>query len=401
MNKLARIYSVSEINKLIKNTIEEELGSAVQIEGEISNLRIYSSGHYYFTLKDTASVLKCVMFKTNASRLKFLPADGMKIVSLGRLSVYERDGCYQLYVEALMVSGTGILMQKYEALKEKLRLEGLFDSYKKKQIPYFARSIGVVTSPTGAVIRDIINVAHKRNLATKIFLFPVRVQGKEAPAEIAQAIHAAQIFSQTVTHLDVLIIGRGGGSIEDLWSFNEEEVVRATASSNIPTISAVGHETDFTLVDFASDIRAATPSQAAEIAVRSVSELQSKITFLAKKNLQLMQGKLDYTGLRLDNSKNSYTFKYPERFLQNYSQNLDSLLTRFMQAEQTVVGYNKNKLAMLGGKLEILSPLSILKRGYTVSTDVNGKTIKSIKSICSGDKVITTVEDGKIVSIVP
>lgn len=400
MNKVARIYSVSEINRLIKNTIEEELGSSIQIEGEISNLRVYSSGHYYFTLKDSMSILKCVMFKGSASRLRFVPADGMSIIALGRISVYERDGCYQLYVDALMVAGAGILMQKYEALKEKLRLEGLFDNSQKKKLPYFVKSIGVVTSPTGAVIRDIINVARKRNLATKIFLFPVRVQGKEAPQEIVQAIGDAQNFSQTVEPLDVLIIGRGGGSIEDLWSFNEEEVVRATANAKIPTISAVGHETDFTLIDFASDVRAATPSQAAEIAVRSVSELQSRISFLAKKNWQMMQGKVNYARLRWDKSSNSYLFKYPERLLQNYNQNVDALLKRFTQAEQNMLVVKKNRLVMLSGKLETLSPLAILKRGYTVSTDASGKTIKSIKSVRAGDEVVTTVKDGKIISSV-
>lgn len=279
-------FSVSEVNQYLKQLLESQSDlHHIPVLGEVSNFKRYASGHCYFTLKDEKSALKCVMFKSSAARLSFTPRNGEKVVALGSISVYERDGVYQLYVTAMRRQGIGDLMQAYEALKEKLTKEGLFDESRKKPLPRLPRAIGIITSPSGAAVHDIITVSRRRNKGVKLILYPVKVQGEEAAGEI---VHAIDFFQQN--HLaDLLIVGRGGGSIEDLWAFNEEPVVRAIAASKIPIISAVGHETDVTLSDFAADARAATPSQAAEFAVIDVAAYRNGIAFYWDKAAKLLE----------------------------------------------------------------------------------------------------------------
>lgn len=279
-------FSVSEVNQYLKQLLESQSDlHHIPVLGEVSNFKRYGSGHCYFTLKDEKSALKCVMFKSSAAHLSFNPQNGEKVVALGSISVYERDGVYQLYVSAMRRQGIGDLMQAYEALKEKLTKEGLFDDSRKKPLPRLPRAIGIITSPSGAAVHDIITVSRRRNKGVKLILYPVKVQGEEAAGEI---VHAIDFFQRN--HLaDLLIVGRGGGSIEDLWAFNEEPVVRAIAASKIPIISAVGHETDFTLSDFAADARAATPSQAAEIAVIDVAAYRNGIAFYWDKAAKLLE----------------------------------------------------------------------------------------------------------------
>lgn len=279
-------FSVSEVNQYLKQLLESQSDlHHIPVMGEVSNFKRYGSGHCYFTLKDEKSALKCVMFKSSAAHLSFTPQNGEKVVALGSISVYERDGVYQLYVSAMRRQGVGDLMQAYEALKEKLTKEGLFDASRKKPLPRLPRAIGIITSPSGAAVHDIITVSRRRNKGVKLILYPASVQGEEAAGEI---VHAIDFFQRN--HLaDLLIVGRGGGSIEDLWAFNEEPVVRAIAASEIPIISAVGHETDFTLSDFAADARAATPSQAAEIAVIDVAAYRNGIAFYWDKAAKLLE----------------------------------------------------------------------------------------------------------------
>lgn len=279
-------FSVSEVNQYLKQLLESQSDlHHIPVLGEVSNFKRYASGHCYFTLKDEKSALKCVMFKSSAVRLSFTPRNGEKVVALGSLSVYERDGVYQLYVTAMRRQGIGDLMQAYESLKEKLMKEGLFDESRKKPLPRLPRAIGIITSPSGAAVHDIITVSRRRNKGVKLILYPVSVQGEEAAGEI---VHAIDFFQRN--HLaDLLIVGRGGGSIEDLWAFNEESVVRAIAASKIPIISAVGHETDVTLSDFAADARAATPSQAAEFAVIDVAAYRNGIAFYWDKAAKLLE----------------------------------------------------------------------------------------------------------------
>ena len=295
------VYSVSQVNKLIKTLVEGERRFAnIQVRGEISNFKRYSSGHCYFTLKDAGGVLKAVMFKTAARTLRFEPQNGDTVIAVGRISVYERDGVYQLYTDLMIPEGTGDLMLAFEQLKQKLLNEGLFDESRKKQLPVNPKTVGIITSPSGAAVRDLITVSRRRNKGIKLLLYPVRVQGKEAPAEIAHAIE----FMNRNKMADVLIVGRGGGSIEELWAFNEEQTVRAVAASEIPVVSAVGHETDFTLTDFAADKRAATPSQAAEIVVADANTYLNSVAELEKrlKKYGLKNG-LPYRKLRLNACK--------------------------------------------------------------------------------------------------
>ena len=279
------VYSVSEINNFIKHILEQEPELRnLQVVGEISNFKRYPSGHCYFTLKDAGAVLKCVMFRSKAVNLRFQPQNGDTVVAVGRLAVYERDGVYQLYTDLLLQQGVGDLMQAYEKLKQKLERAGLFAPERKQQLPLHPRTVGIITSPAGAAVRDVITVSRRRNQGIKLLLYPVKVQGEDAAAEIAAAIE----FFNRKKLADVLIVGRGGGSIEDLWAFNEEVTVRAVADSKIPVVSAVGHETDFTLCDFAADVRAATPSQAAELVVADVEGYKQRVAYLEQRARSLL-----------------------------------------------------------------------------------------------------------------
>ena len=367
-------FSVSEVNQYLKQLLESQSDlHHIPVLGEVSNFKRYASGHCYFTLKDEKSALKCVMFKSSAVRLSFTPQNGEKVVALGSISVYERDGVYQLYVTAMRRQGIGDLMQAYEALKEKLTKEGLFDESRKKPLPRLPRAIGIITSPSGAAVHDIITVSRRRNKGVKLILYPVKVQGEEAAGEIVRAID----FFHRHHLADLLIVGRGGGSIEDLWAFNEEPVVRAIAASEIPIISAVGHETDFTLSDFAADARAATPSQAAEFAVIDVAAYRNGIAFYWDKAAKLLEKKIHEN-----------------------AQLADSLQQELTQAMVAELDAKKHSLSLMAAKLSALSPLTVLSRGYTITTAAGHRAVQGVSDVSVGDTIRTTVADGTISSVV-
>lgn len=367
-------FSVSEVNQYLKQLLESQSDlHHIPVLGEVSNFKRYASGHCYFTLKDEKSALKCVMFKSSAAHLSFTPQNGEKVVALGSISVYERDGVYQLYVTAMRRQGIGDLMQAYEALKEKLTKEGLFDDSRKKPLPRLPRAIGIITSPSGAAVHDIITVSRRRNKGVKLILYPVKVQGEEAAGEIVHAID----FFQRNRLADLLIVGRGGGSIEDLWAFNEEPVVRAIAASKIPIISAVGHETDVTLSDFAADARAATPSQAAEIAVIDVAAYRNGIAFYWDKAAKLLEKKIHEN-----------------------AQLADSLQQELVQAMEAELDAKKHRLSLMAAKLSALSPLTVLSRGYTITTTAGRGAVQCVSDVSAGDTIRTTVVDGTISSVV-
>lgn len=391
------VYSVSHINKLIKLLIEEDRRFAnVQVRGEISNFKRYSSGHCYFTLKDSGGVLKAVMFKSAARSLRFEPQNGDTVIAVGRISVYERDGVYQLYTDLIIPEGTGDLMLAFEQLKQKLLNEGLFDESRKKPLPVNPKTVGIITSPSGAAVRDLITVSRRRNKGIKLLLYPVRVQGKEAAAEIAHAIE----FMNEHKLAEVLIVGRGGGSIEELWAFNEEQTVRAVAASQIPIVSAVGHETDFTLTDFAADKRAATPSQAAEIVVADAGSYLNYVLKLEKRCKNIVLKQLASAENNLDRLQGSWALTNPQRLLESRMQRFDFASSRLEQVFNAELTEKQHRCGMLAAKLDALSPLTVLARGYTVTENQDGKIIRSIDDVRWGDEIVTQTGDGNIISVV-
>lgn len=391
------VYPVSQVNKLIKALVEGERRFAnIQVRGEISNFKRYSSGHCYFTLKDAGGVLKAVMFKTAARTLRFEPQNGDTVIAVGRISVYERDGVYQLYTDLMIPEGTGDLMLAFEQLKQKLLNEGLFDESRKKQLPVNPKTVGIITSPSGAAVRDLITVSRRRNKGIKLLLYPVRVQGKEAPAEIAHAIE----FMNRHKMADVLIVGRGGGSIEELWAFNEEQTVRAVAASEIPVVSAVGHETDFTLTDFAADKRAATPSQAAEIVVADANAYLNSVAELEKRLKNTVLKRLALSETTLKRLQNSWALSNPQRMLEGRMQRFDFASVRLEQVFNAALTQKQHSCGVLAAKLDALSPLTVLARGYSVTENTDGKIIRSIADVRWGDEIVTQVGDGNVISVV-
>lgn len=387
-----RIATVSQINNYIKALMEQVpvLGN-VWIKGEISNFKRHSSGHLYLTLKDSGSVLKAVMFRAAAYNLSFKPEDGMKVLARGRISVYEAGGQYQLYIEEMEAEGQGDLYAKFEALKKKLAEEGLFDEERKKALPRFPQTIGIVTSPTGAAVRDMINVLRRRYPMVKVVLYPCLVQGETAAESVSQAIE----YFNKEKNVDVIIAGRGGGSIEDLWAFNEERTARAVANSEIPIISAVGHETDFTICDFAASLRAPTPSAAAELAVPDFMELrrfadtaQSRMGYLLKKQLEAKTREL-----KLLCERSSIT-KF-DRALMDRQQTLDSLYDRCEKSISDTIEASDLKVKALCGKLSVLSPLSVFERGYCAAIH-NGKTLQSAADVEVGDLITLKMCGGEV-----
>lgn len=386
------IYGVSEITKYIKGLIDiDQALQTVLIRGELSNFKKHFSGHCYFTLKDHKASIKCVMFKSKAQFLKFMPQDGMQVVVGGYITVFERDGQYQLYADSLFPDGRGELSLAFEQLKEKLTMEGLFDTIHKKPLPYFPKRIGVVTSATGAVLRDIYTVAKRRNPQIQLCLYPVKVQGDEAPLEI---VHAIEVFN-TKFPVDIIIVGRGGGSIEDLWAFNDERVVRAVFRSDIPIVSAVGHETDYTLTDFVSDVRAATPSQAAEIIVPDVKEILHRIRILRDKMDIKVKQILSEKRHRIDLCKQNRILSNPQFILDRKREQLDKYIERMEQGKYNQLLQKRHGLEVLLEKLLILNPLSALKRGYTIAKQKE-ILIKSIKQVNKDEKLTLYLKDGKI-----
>ena len=391
------IYTVSDVNRIIKQMIETRAEFFnIQLRGEVSNFRKYASGHCYFTLKDKNSVIKAVMFRGRASELKFLPKDGDQVLAIGRIGVYERDGIYQLYVDIMIASGAGDLMVAYEKLKQKLEQEGLFSSARKREIPAQPQKIGIITSQSGAAIHDIITVSKRRSPGVKLVFFPVKVQGEDAGLEIVKAIN----FMNKHKLADVLIVGRGGGSIEDLWAFNEERVVRAIASSEIPVVTAIGHETDFTLADFAADRRAATPSQAAEIVVPNVWELIRHLEQLNQRNIRAVTALVERNESKILEISNSLVFKEPDRWLADKKIAVDNCLNRVFLSMNRIQQACEHKYALLVTRLDASSPLNIMSRGYSIARKADGTIIKTIDAINIGESIETVTKDGFILSAV-
>ena len=391
------IYTVSDVNRIIKQMIETRAEFFnIQLRGEVSNFRKYASGHCYFTLKDKNSVIKAVMFRGRASELKFLPKDGDQVLAIGRIGVYERDGIYQLYVDIMIASGAGDLMVAYEKLKQKLEQEGLFSSARKREIPAQPQKIGIITSQSGAAIHDIITVSKRRSPGVKLVFFPVKVQGEDAGLEIVKAIN----FMNKNKLTDVLIVGRGGGSIEDLWAFNEERVVRAIASSEIPVVTAIGHETDFTLADFAADRRAATPSQAAEIVVPNVWELIRHLEQLNQRNIRAVTALVERNESKILEISNSLVFKEPDRWLADKKIAVDNCLNRIFLSMNRIQQEFEHKYALLVTRLDASSPLNIMSRGYSIARKADGTIIKTIDAINIGESIETVTKDGFILSAV-
>lgn len=388
------ILSVSEINKYIKGILSNDLIlSNLWVRGEISNYKHHYSGHRYFTIKDENSILKCVMFRSHASSLKFNPENGMKVIINGYISVFERDGQYQLYAEQMQPDGMGALHIAFEQLKMRLYQEGLFEQEHKKQLPYLPDSIGVVTSSTGAVIRDIINVLSRRFHNFNLKLFPVAVQGESASLQISRAIKKFNDLGC----VDVIIVARGGGSLEELWAFNEEIVARSIFESKIPVISAVGHETDFTIADFVADVRAPTPSAAAEIVVPEKAAVINSINSLNTRLVNSLLKKMSLSRARLDAARNSVAFRQPYNRVYQERMRLDVLHKYMRNALESGYDRQKARFSMLAGKLDALSPLTILSRGYSIAKSCkDGKIIKSINGIEKGDMVEINLSDGKI-----
>ena len=383
--------SVSELNNYVKNKVaEDEYLNSVLVKGEISNFKHHYTGHMYFTLKDESSLIKCVMFKTSTATLNFVPKDGMKVIVLGSVGVFERDGVYQIYCKAMQEDGVGNLYEAYEKLKAKLAEEGLFDESHKKKIPFMPKIIGVLTSNTGAVIRDIINVSTRRNPNVYIRLLPVPVQGEGAGIKIAKAIK----FMNDKKLADVLIIGRGGGSLEDLWPFNEEVVARAIYDSEIPIISAVGHETDFTIADFVADLRAPTPSAAAELAVADVSDLEYTINLYDRRLKLALKGKTDLMRSRFEKCMSSKVYKEPLDRINDYYMQIDQYIKRIENCTVKTIKDSKIEATKLITKLDTLSPLKTLIRGYSIVTDSEGKVISKVKDLKKDMEIKIRLQDG-------
>lgn len=386
-------FTVTELNAHIKQLLDADalLGN-VCVTGELSNYKVYPSGHHYFTLKDAESSLRCVMFRSSAQSLRFRPASGMSVAAIGRIAVYPRDGAYQLYCTRLIPGGVGDLYAAYEQLKEQLQKEGLFDRAHKKPLPLFPQRIAVITSAAGAAVRDIIRVLGKRWPASEVVLLPVRVQGTEAPAEIAGAIRYANRYRVG----DLIITGRGGGSIEDLWAFNDERVARAIYDSDIPVISAVGHEPDVTIADYVADLRAATPSNAAELAVPDRQELQKKLQMMQASMQQSVQKSVKLGRQRLSALAEKRVLQSPLNYLEDRRVLLDFLSTRLQAAEQKTLHESKQRFVRLTAALDAMSPLKVLSRGYSMVTNEAGAVISRAADVRENETIRVSFSSGSL-----
>lgn len=387
-----QVITVSQLNFYIKSLLDgNDTLKQVFLTGEISNFTDhYRSGHFYFSLKDEKSVVKCVMFSRYSSRVRFHPEDGMKVLVRGAVSVYEASGQYQLYVEDMRPEGIGALNLAYEQLKQKLEKEGLFSPLKKRPIPPFPNRVGVITSPTGAAVRDIESILGRRDPAAEIVFCPVLVQGEEAPGQLIDAVRRMN----RIPDVDVLIIGRGGGSLEDLWAFNDEGLARAIADSRIPVISAVGHETDFTICDFAADLRAPTPSAAAELAVPDIREYEEYFRHTRRKLEQLMLSRVAAEKSRMIAAAQNPVLSSPLHFIERRRILLDTVSNRLNQGFALRVSREKNRFSMLSGKLDALSPFRVLGRGYSLTLK-KGNVVKTISQLEKDDQVTIKLLDGE------
>lgn len=386
-----RTLTVSELNNLIKTLIDcEPMLNNVCIRGELSNYKIYPSGHHYFTLKDSESSLRCVMFKSSASKLRFRPESGMGVTAFGRVSVFPRDGAYQLYCTDLIPEGIGDLQVAYEQLKAKLAAEGLFDPKHKKKLPSFPKKIAIITSSAGAAVHDMIRILGQRWPMTKVVLLPVRVQGVEAPPEIVGAIRYANRHKVA----DLIITGRGGGSIEDLWAFNDERVARAIFESELPVISAVGHEPDVTIADYVADVRASTPSNAAELAVPNVRDMRELLDNLSIRRTQAMRKKISTLESKLDELKKRRALQTPMAYVESKRAELDYMKDRFIAAADRSNSAKRRDFVRLAASLDAMSPLKVLGRGYAIAADDKGQLVRSVSDVRPDDKIRLSVSDG-------
>lgn len=389
------VLSVSQLNRYIKMNFDADENLAnIFISGEISNFtNHYRTGHLYFTLKDDSAAVRAVMFNSSAKRLKFMPEDGMKVIARGRVSVYEASGQYQLYVDDMQPDGVGALNLAYEQLKEKLQKEGLFSEFHKKPLPPYPEKVGVITSPTGAAVRDIINVLGRRFPYAEIVFCPVLVQGDGAHLQLTDAVN---LFNSERA-ADVIIIGRGGGSIEDLWEFNDEGLARAVYNSEIPVISAVGHETDFTICDFVADMRAPTPSAAAELAVPDANELQYALSALKNRMFLNVSSGIADRRSRLEYLTSKGALKSPDEMLSNRSQRLDTAFSKMLSSYENRIGGKKVEFISAATALSKLDPMSVLMRGFAFVSDKSGKNVYSSQALAKGDKINVRFHDGSAV----
>ena len=392
-----QVFSITQINEYLRGKMDADtLLSQVAVRGEISNYKMYPSGHHYFTLKDESSALKCVMFKSQALRLRFRPENGMKVIAMGKITVYPRDGAFQLYCGSMAMDGIGDLYAAFEQLKAKLAAQGLFAPEHKKRLPAIPGTIGIITSSAGAAIHDMLRILNHRFPLTKVRLLPVRVQGAEAPAEIAAAIRYANDYKLA----DLLIVGRGGGSIEDLWAFNDERVAYAIYESEIPIISAVGHEPDVTISDYVADLRAATPSNAAELAVPDREALLQNLDADASAMAAALSHQLRNARQRLDVLSRSAALSSPTGYLEQRQEQLEHLKSRLIAAQNQMLHQKRNRFVSCTAKLDAMSPLKVLSRGYSIVNAENGAILRSVRQTAPKQQISVMFADGSINAIV-
>lgn len=391
------VFGVAEVNQLVKQLLDgEPMLQNIYVRGELSNYKMYPSGHHYFTLKDADGALRCVMFRGQASRLRFRPENGMQVIARGRITVFPRDGAYQLYCDALTPEGAGDLAVAFEQLKAKLHAEGLFDPAHKKPLPRYPQRIAVVTSAAGAAVHDMIRILRRRYPIAKVILLPVRVQGAEAPPEIAGAIRYADRWKIG----DVIITGRGGGSMEDLWAFNDERVARAIYDCETPIISAVGHEPDVTISDFVADARASTPSNAAEIAVPDQMELLRWLRGAGDRMVQCETGRLEAARQRLDNLASKRVMRDQLAYVQDKRMELAHLQQRLGDLSGALLSRRRQRFSALAAALDAMSPLKVLGRGYAVARSQDGTILKNGREVTPGDRVSVTLSEGGFDAVV-
>lgn len=387
------VFGVAEVNQLVKQLLDgEPMLQNIYVRGELSNYKMYPSGHHYFTLKDADGALRCVMFRGQASHLRFRPENGMQVIARGRITVFPRDGAYQLYCDALTPEGAGDLAVAFEQLKARLHAEGLFDPAHKKPLPRYPQRIAVVTSAAGAAVHDMIRILRRRYPIAKVILLPVRVQGAEAPPEIAGAIRYADRWKIG----DVIITGRGGGSMEDLWAFNDERVARAIYDCETPIISAVGHEPDVTISDFVADARASTPSNAAEIAVPDQVELLRWLRGAGDRMVQCETGRLEAARQRLDNLASKRVMRDQMAYVQDKRMELAHLQQRLGDLSGALLSRRRQRFSALAAALDAMSPLKVLGRGYSIARNENGTLIASVKDAAPGERLELRLSDGSL-----
>lgn len=392
-----QVLTITQISEYIRAMMDQDvLLASLAVKGEVSNYKVYPSGHHYFTLKDEGGALKCVMFRSSAVRLKFKPENGMQVIAMGRISVYPRDGTYQLYCTAMAMDGIGDLHAAFEQLKSKLADQGLFDESHKQKLPAFPGAIGIVTSAAGAAIHDMLRILRKRYPLTKVLLLPVRVQGAEAPREIAAAI----AYANRHILADLLIVGRGGGSIEDLWAFNDELVAHAIYNSKIPVISAVGHEPDVTISDYVADLRAATPSNAAELAVPDQDALRQSMDTMLISMATALQRQLKASRLHLEVLAKSPSLQSPDMYLQQRRKNLGHVQNRLLSAQKQSLSKRRQAFLSFASKLDAMSPLKVLARGYAMAQTAGREVVRSVSQVSCGDSIRVTVSDGTFIASV-